>query len=86
MEPSTNPPIHSAPHRLNRGDAPANIAATVRLLEHGRKEIGKVIAGQTELIDQALITVLSRGHALVEGVPGIAKTLLVKLLGARAGA
>ncbi|HEV2618306.1 MAG TPA: MoxR family ATPase, partial [Acidobacteriaceae bacterium] len=34
-----------------------------------------------ELIDQALITVLCHGHALVEGVPGIAKTMLVKLLG-----
>ena len=53
----------------------------MQLLEHGRAEIGKVIAGQIELIDQALITVLSHGHALIEGVPGIAKTLLVKLLG-----
>ncbi len=56
----------------------------MQLLKHGRAEIGKVIAGQTELIDQALITVLSHGHALVEGVPGIAKTLLVKTTGARA--
>ena len=72
---STAPPEPPARLRL------PNIAATVQLLEHGRAEIGKVIAGQTELIDQALITVLSRGHALIEGVPGIAKTLLVKLLG-----
>ena len=62
-------------------DTPSAIAATVQLLAHGRAEIGKVIAGQTELIDQAIITVLCRGHALIEGVPGIAKTLLVKLLG-----
>jgi MoxR-like ATPase len=80
LEPSTNPPTPFNATPPEPPHAPPNIAATVRLLEHGRKEIGKVIAGQTELIDQALITVLSRGHALVEGVPGIAKTLLVKLL------
>ena len=69
-------------------DSPASIAppepelrATSRLLAHGRAELGKVIAGQTQFIDQALIAVLCHGHALVEGVPGIAKTLLVKLLG-----
>ena len=87
MDPSTNTPIpqeipHSAaPPEPHAATAPPNIAATVQLLQHGRAEIGKVIAGQTELIDQALITVLCHGHALLEGVPGIAKTLLVKLLG-----
>ena len=92
MDPSTNPStpeetqLSAAVPEPLRASAPPNIAATVQLLEHGRREIGKVIAGQTELIDQALITVLCHGHALVEGVPGIAKTLLVKLLGAPAGA
>jgi MoxR-like ATPase len=74
--PETTIPFTTAPHDLQ-----PDIAATSQLLAHGRLEIGKVIAGQTELIDQALITVLCRGHALIEGVPGIAKTLLVKLLG-----
>ena len=46
----------------------------------GRAELGKVISGQTELIDQALLTLLCGGHALVEGVPGVAKTLTVKVL------
>ncbi len=59
----------------------ATLKATARLLEHSRAELGKVIAGQHQLIDQALITVLCRGHALVEGVPGIAKTMLVKMIG-----
>ncbi len=59
----------------------AGLNSTARLLEQGRAELSKVIAGQQELIDQALITVLCHGHALVEGVPGIAKTMLVKLLG-----
>jgi MoxR-like ATPase len=58
----------------------ANLKATTRLLAHGRGELNQVIAGQTEFIDQALIAILCHGHALVEGVPGIAKTLVVKLL------
>ncbi len=57
------------------------LVATSALLEHGRRELGKVIAGQTAFIDEVLITVLCGGHALVEGVPGIAKTLIVKALG-----
>jgi MoxR-like ATPase len=57
------------------------LKATVELLAHGRRELKRVIAGQTKFIDQALIVVLCHGHGLVEGVPGIAKTLLVKLLG-----
>lgn len=59
----------------------AQLQATAALLEHGRRELGKVIAGQSSFIDEILITVLCGGHALVEGVPGIAKTLSVKLLG-----
>jgi MoxR-like ATPase len=59
----------------------AGLKATAQLLQHGRTELGKIIAGQPELVDQALITVLCQGHALVEGVPGIAKTMLVKLMG-----
>jgi len=58
-----------------------NLRATAKLLEQGRAELGKVIAGQSAFVDQALIAVLCRGHALIEGVPGIAKTLVVKLLG-----
>lgn len=54
--------------------------AVTRLLTHARSELSRVIAGQTEFIDQALIAILCHGHALVEGVPGIAKTLVVKLL------
>lgn len=52
--------------------------AASRVLSHGRTELVKVIVGQQELINQCLLTVLCGGHALVEGVPGIAKTLVVK--------
>ncbi|HEY6308791.1 MAG TPA: MoxR family ATPase [Candidatus Angelobacter sp.] len=49
-----------------------------RVLTHGRTELGKVIVGQEELINQCLLTILCGGHALLEGVPGIAKTLVIK--------
>ena len=46
-----------------------------------KAEIGKVIVGQEEVIDQVLIAILARGHCLLLGVPGLAKTLLVRSLG-----
>ena len=45
-----------------------------------RQEVGKVIIGQQEVIDMALIAIFTGQHALVEGVPGVAKTLLVRTL------
>jgi MoxR-like ATPase len=45
-----------------------------------KEEIGKVIIGQDEIIDQLLISLLARGHCLLVGVPGLAKTLLIKTL------
>ena len=46
-----------------------------------KAEVGKVIVGQEDVIDQVLIAILSRGHCLLLGVPGLAKTLLVRSLG-----
>jgi MoxR-like ATPase len=43
-------------------------------------EIGKVIIGQQDIIDHLFISLLCRGHVLLEGVPGLAKTLLIKTL------
>ncbi|MFA8434347.1 MAG: AAA family ATPase [Marinifilaceae bacterium] len=45
-----------------------------------KKEIGKVIIGQEKMIDLLLVSLLAKGHVLIEGVPGIAKTLTAKLL------
>ncbi len=50
------------------------------LLQRARQEVAKIIIGQDEAIDQALIVIATRHHALIEGVPGIAKTLLVRTL------
>lgn len=49
-------------------------------LTRARAEVAKVIIGQSEAIDLALITIFTGHHALVEGVPGVAKTLLVRTL------
>jgi len=43
-----------------------------------KAEIGKVIVGQNDIVEQLLISLLSRGHCLLVGVPGLAKTLLIK--------
>lgn len=45
-----------------------------------KKEIGKIIIGQDDAIEQILIALLAGGHALLEGVPGLAKTLMVRTL------
>lgn len=45
-----------------------------------RKEIGKVIIGQQEVVDQLLTSLFSKGHCLLVGVPGLAKTLLIRTL------
>lgn len=45
-----------------------------------KAEIAKVIVGQSKVIDQLLVAVLSNGHVLLEGVPGVAKTISAKLL------
>ncbi|MBC7424686.1 MAG: AAA family ATPase, partial [Ferruginibacter sp.] len=45
-----------------------------------RNEIGKVIIGQTKMLDLLIIGLLCDGHILIEGVPGVAKTLTAKLV------
>jgi MoxR-like ATPase len=50
------------------------------VLTNARHEVAKVIIGQNEIIDRALIAIFTGQHALIEGVPGVAKTLLVRTL------
>ncbi len=45
-----------------------------------RRELGKVIVGQNEVIEQLMIAIFAQGHCLLEGVPGLAKTLMVSTL------
>jgi MoxR-like ATPase len=51
-----------------------------QVVARARAEIARVIVGQSEVIDLALVAVLSGQHALIEGVPGLGKTLLVRTL------
>jgi MoxR-like ATPase len=64
---------------MSEGDLQA-VARCKEAYENMRGELGRVIVGQSEVIEQVLIAVFSRGHALLEGVPGLAKTLLVSSL------
>ena len=51
-----------------------------RFVDNIRNEVGKVIVGQSYMMDRLLIGLLSNGHVLLEGVPGLAKTLTIKSL------
>ena len=57
-----------------------NLEQLKETLTRARQEIAKVIIGQGEVVDRALIAIFTGQHALVEGVPGVAKTLLVRTL------
>ena len=56
------------------------MSAAAELIQHCRTQLNKVIVGQQQAIDQMVLTLLCGGHALLEGVPGMAKTLLAKAL------
>ncbi len=57
-----------------------NIERLKEVLAQARHETGKVIIGQHDVIEKALIAIFTGNHALIEGVPGVAKTLLVRTL------
>ncbi len=62
---------------LNDVDAVQKLAGSIQQIKH---EIAKVIIGQDQIINNLLVSLLSRGHCLLVGVPGLAKTLLIKTL------
>ena len=72
----------SAPPDLPPSSAPLTERQIVELLATARQrlfaEVGKVVVGQLHVIDEMLIALLSGGHCLITGAPGLAKTLLVK--------
>lgn len=57
-----------------------NLSELNDAIEQIKTEIGKVIVGQEEMIELLLAAILAEGHVLIEGVPGVAKTLTAKLL------
>jgi len=62
------------------------VADISAVINHIKSEMRKAIVGQDAVIDQILIALLAEGHALIEGVPGTAKTLLVRVLARIIGA
>ncbi|MDR0878759.1 MAG: MoxR family ATPase [Treponema sp.] len=60
--------------------SPAEAVEAAEKIEQVRAEIARAFVGQKELVDHALITLIAGGHLLVEGVPGLGKTLLVRSL------
>jgi MoxR-like ATPase len=64
-------------------DSAADLVAAQRITDAYRDlkaELGKVIVGQDEVIDQLLISLFAGGHCIIEGVPGLAKTLMISSL------
>ena len=59
-------------------DTPAFFDQAVKQINTAKKEITTIVIGQDEVVDQTLITMISGGHLLLIGVPGLAKTLLVE--------
>lgn len=56
------------------------ITRAAELLERLRETVGQAMVGQNEVVEQVVITLVAAGHALIEGVPGLGKTLLVRAL------
>jgi MoxR-like ATPase len=76
------------PVRSDPADTAATEAAVGRFrdtVDRIRRELGRVIVGQDEVLEQLLITVLVGGHCLITGLPGTAKTLMVQSLAAALG-
>ena len=67
------PPAHPAAQAMAPGEMSSRIAAV-------REQVGGAFIGQEDVLDQVLVALLAGGHVLVEGVPGLGKTLLVRAL------
>jgi len=59
---------------------PADVSRAAEILSALRDEVGKAVVGQREVVDQTLIALVASGHVLIEGVPGLGKTLLARAL------
>ena len=68
---------------IDQGSGGSGVA--VKLAERLEEMMGHAIVGQRRAIQEMLVAVLAGGHVLLEGVPGVAKTLMVRALGACLG-
>ena len=72
-------PVPDAPSTIEEVRAAA--AAFGQTVQAMRQEVGRVLVGQQSVVDECLVALLADGHVLLEGVPGLGKTLLVRTLG-----
>src|SRR5688500_6692393 len=63
------------------GNQPMTVTDFRAVAHRIEEEVGKVIVGQEEILRDVLISVVAGGHVLLEGVPGLGKTMLVRTLG-----
>ncbi len=71
---SSPPTAKASPDDAARAESLRNACRKIR------EQVGKIVVGQEDTIEQLLIAMLARGHCLLEGVPGLAKTLMVRSL------
>ena len=77
--PDATPARAAAPDAVSDGDVKA-IDELRSITQRIRAELGKIIIGQEDVVEKLLICILAKGHALLMGVPGLAKTLLINSL------
>ncbi len=65
---------------VHHASPPANVDETIHFIRGVRERIGKVVVGQDVVVERLLIALFTGGHLLLQGVPGLAKTLLVAAL------
>jgi len=65
---------------MNKELLETQVGSLLGKLSHLKKEMGKVIVGQEAIVEEILVAMLAGGHCLLEGVPGLAKTLMVRTL------
>ena len=80
---ASNPPPGPTPLEIPLADPNHDLEQAARLVKSFtavREQISRVVVGQSEVVEQLLIAILARGHCLLEGVPGLAKTLMIRSL------
>src|SRR5699024_850240 len=88
IDPPTGQPVHSGHgghpgrHHGPGPTEPAEVQQVRERLNQLRSEVGKAVVGQEAAVTGLVIALLAGGHVLLEGVPGVAKTLLVRTLSA----
>ncbi|MFO7897768.1 MAG: MoxR family ATPase [Planctomycetota bacterium] len=79
-EPAPADDVQEESRRITQGDDVAAVKALSAAYDEMTDQLGHVIVGQKKVIEEVLVTVFCRGHALLIGVPGLAKTLLISTL------